>query len=112
MLEGESKLKLNWKQSKEAPRVGSFGCPIAETVVNKITNKVSLPEGSKNPSVLFLVNRSMKENLACAIEHKCCGIHQPLMNAVKRQWIYCLQLVCRSMDVNRARPNILQSDDF
>lgn len=27
----------------------SFGCPIAETVVNKITNKVVLPEGSKNP---------------------------------------------------------------
>lgn len=30
----------------------SFGCPIAETVVNKITNKVVLPEGSKNPSVI------------------------------------------------------------
>ncbi|KAL4576470.1 hypothetical protein LXL04_012564 [Taraxacum kok-saghyz] len=30
----------------------SFGCPIAETVVNKITNKIVLPEGSKNPSVI------------------------------------------------------------
>ncbi|KAL9992499.1 putative dolichyl-diphosphooligosaccharide--protein glycotransferase [Helianthus debilis subsp. tardiflorus] len=29
----------------------SFGCPIAETLVNKITNKVVLPEGSKNPTV-------------------------------------------------------------
>ncbi|PWA67104.1 ribophorin I [Artemisia annua] len=37
----------------------SFGCPIAETVVNKITNKVVLPEGSKNPSVVvpFSVER-------------------------------------------------------
>lgn len=30
----------------------TFGCPIAETVVNKITNKVVLPEGSKNPSAV------------------------------------------------------------
>lgn len=29
----------------------SFGCPMAETVVNKLTIKVALPEGSKNPSV-------------------------------------------------------------
>ncbi|XP_071706872.1 dolichyl-diphosphooligosaccharide--protein glycosyltransferase subunit 1B [Rutidosis leptorrhynchoides] len=38
----------------------SFGCPIAETVVNKITNKVVLPEGSKNPHVVvpFSVERS------------------------------------------------------
>ncbi|KAK9061264.1 hypothetical protein SSX86_018444 [Deinandra increscens subsp. villosa] len=31
----------------------TFGCPIAETLVNKITNKVVLPEGSKNPSVVI-----------------------------------------------------------
>ncbi|XP_077229379.1 ribophorin I [Tasmannia lanceolata] len=28
----------------------SFGCPLAETVVNKLTIKVVLPEGSKEPS--------------------------------------------------------------
>nr|XP_043631605.1 dolichyl-diphosphooligosaccharide--protein glycosyltransferase subunit 1B [Erigeron canadensis] len=38
----------------------SFGCPIAETVVNKIINKVILPEGSKNPHAVvpFSVERS------------------------------------------------------
>ncbi|GJY04656.1 trihelix transcription factor ASIL2 [Tanacetum coccineum] len=36
--------------------------------------QVVLSEGSKNPSVLYLVNRSRKENLARAIEHECCGI--------------------------------------
>ncbi|KAD7480013.1 hypothetical protein E3N88_03149 [Mikania micrantha] len=37
----------------------SFGCPIAETLVNKITNKVVLPEGSKNPTAVvpFSVER-------------------------------------------------------
>ncbi|KAI3793451.1 hypothetical protein L1987_36070 [Smallanthus sonchifolius] len=37
----------------------SFGCPIAETLVNKIINKVVLPEGSKNPSIVvpFSVER-------------------------------------------------------
>nr|GLL23226.1 dolichyl-diphosphooligosaccharide--protein glycosyltransferase subunit 1B [Ipomoea trifida] len=30
----------------------SFGCPLAETVVDKLTIKVVLPEGSKNPSAV------------------------------------------------------------
>ncbi|KAG5607878.1 hypothetical protein H5410_029370 [Solanum commersonii] len=30
----------------------SFGCPLAETVVDKLTVKVVLPEGSKNPSAV------------------------------------------------------------
>lgn len=30
----------------------SFGCPLTETVVDKLTVKVVLPEGSKNPSVV------------------------------------------------------------
>ncbi|KAF3625681.1 Dolichyl-diphosphooligosaccharide--protein glycosyltransferase subunit 1B [Capsicum annuum] len=30
----------------------SFGCPLADTVVEKLTVKVVLPEGSKNPSVV------------------------------------------------------------
>ncbi|KAJ4977601.1 hypothetical protein NE237_008381 [Protea cynaroides] len=35
----------------------SFGCPLAETVVDKLTVKVVLPEGSKNPNAVvpFLV---------------------------------------------------------
>ncbi|KAJ9175528.1 hypothetical protein P3X46_014076 [Hevea brasiliensis] len=30
----------------------SFGCPLAETVVDKLTIKVVLPEGSKDPSIV------------------------------------------------------------
>ncbi|GJT03830.1 hypothetical protein Tco_0838292 [Tanacetum coccineum] len=68
--------------------------------------QVALPEGSKNPSVLFPVNRSRKENLARAIEHECCGIHQPLMNAIKKKWIYCLQLGMRQTRFTRADLNL------
>ncbi|PHT34732.1 Dolichyl-diphosphooligosaccharide--protein glycosyltransferase subunit 1A [Capsicum baccatum] len=37
----------------------SFECPLADTVVEKLTVKVLLPEGSKNPSVVvpFLVEQ-------------------------------------------------------
>ncbi|KAK1382477.1 Dolichyl-diphosphooligosaccharide--protein glycosyltransferase subunit 1 [Heracleum sosnowskyi] len=39
----------------------SFGCPIAETVVDNLTVKVVLPEGSKNPSAL--VSFPVEQNL-------------------------------------------------
>ncbi|KAL8090414.1 hypothetical protein AgCh_039764 [Apium graveolens] len=39
----------------------SFGCPIAETVVDDLTVKVVLPEGSKNPSAL--VSFPVEQNL-------------------------------------------------
>ncbi|KAL8051764.1 hypothetical protein ABFX02_06G170000 [Erythranthe guttata] len=40
----------------------SFGCPFADTVVDKLTVKVVLPEGSKDPSVKvsFPVEQSLK----------------------------------------------------
>ncbi|KAM7264336.1 hypothetical protein ACFE04_002019 [Oxalis oulophora] len=40
----------------------SFGCPIAETVVDKLTVKVALPEGSQSPSALvpFPVEQSLE----------------------------------------------------
>ncbi|KAG8380507.1 hypothetical protein BUALT_Bualt06G0022800 [Buddleja alternifolia] len=40
----------------------SFGCPLADTVVDKLTIKVVLPEGSKNPSlkVPFTVEQSVE----------------------------------------------------
>ncbi|CAH9106461.1 unnamed protein product [Cuscuta epithymum] len=41
----------------------SFGCPLAETVVDKLTIKVVLPEGSKNPSAVvpFPVEQSLEK---------------------------------------------------
>ncbi|KAG8390614.1 hypothetical protein BUALT_Bualt01G0101800 [Buddleja alternifolia] len=41
----------------------SFGCPIADTVVDKLTVKVVLPEGSKDPSVkvAFAVEQSLEK---------------------------------------------------
>ncbi|CAA2970835.1 dolichyl-diphosphooligosaccharide--glycosyltransferase subunit 1B [Olea europaea subsp. europaea] len=40
----------------------TFGCPLSETVVDKLTIKVVLPEGSKNPSAKapFTVEQSME----------------------------------------------------
>ncbi|KAH6804900.1 Ribophorin I [Perilla frutescens var. frutescens] len=40
----------------------SFGCPIADTIVDKLTIKVVLPEGSKDPSVEvpFVVEQSLE----------------------------------------------------
>ncbi|CAI9773941.1 unnamed protein product [Fraxinus pennsylvanica] len=40
----------------------TFGCPLSETVVDKLTIKVVLPEGSKNPSVKapFTVEHSLE----------------------------------------------------
>ncbi|KAL5990623.1 Dolichyl-diphosphooligosaccharide--protein glycosyltransferase subunit 1B [Asimina triloba] len=40
----------------------SFGCPLAETVVDKLTIKVVLPEGSKDPSAIvpFEVEQSLE----------------------------------------------------
>ncbi|XP_042476424.1 dolichyl-diphosphooligosaccharide--protein glycosyltransferase subunit 1B [Macadamia integrifolia] len=40
----------------------SFGCPLAETVVDKLTIKVVLPEGSKNPNAVvpFVVKQHLE----------------------------------------------------
>uniref|UniRef100_A0A1J3F8T6 Dolichyl-diphosphooligosaccharide--protein glycosyltransferase subunit 1 n=1 Tax=Noccaea caerulescens TaxID=107243 RepID=A0A1J3F8T6_NOCCA len=40
----------------------TFGCPLVETVVNKLTIKVVLPEGSKDPSAVlpFTVNQDLQ----------------------------------------------------
>ncbi|XP_008805205.1 dolichyl-diphosphooligosaccharide--protein glycosyltransferase subunit 1B [Phoenix dactylifera] len=44
----------------------SFGCPLLETVVDELTIKVVLPEGSKNPSsaVPFPVNQQLETTYA------------------------------------------------
>ncbi|KAG2261672.1 hypothetical protein Bca4012_013622 [Brassica carinata] len=40
----------------------TFGCPLVETIVNKLTLKVVLPEGSKDPSAVlpFTVNQDLQ----------------------------------------------------
>ncbi|KAF3536439.1 hypothetical protein F2Q69_00024192 [Brassica cretica] len=40
----------------------TFGCPLVETIVNKLTIKVVLPEGSKDPSAVlpFTVNQDLQ----------------------------------------------------
>ncbi|CAF2090783.1 BnaA06g34690D [Brassica napus] len=40
----------------------TFGCPLVETIVNKLTLKVVLPEGSKDPSAVlpFAVNQDLQ----------------------------------------------------
>ncbi|CAK9166296.1 unnamed protein product [Ilex paraguariensis] len=44
----------------------SFGCPLAETVVDKLTIKVVLPEGSKNPSAVvpFAVDQRIETSFS------------------------------------------------